>query len=116
MSAGYGRPVLSEESDDERSTIFLPLDVKEEEFISHGKGPEISLSSYFSLSKNEKKALLLASDCGRVTSASLADALGVSRMTASRTLRQLADKQILAWSGSSKTDPNQYYEIPQQQE
>ena len=116
MSAGYGRPVLSEESDPERSTIFLPLDVKEEEFISHGKGAEISLSSYFTLSKNEKKALLLASDCGRVTSASLADALGVSRMTASRTLRKLADKQILAWRGSSKTDPNQYYEIPQQQE
>ena len=45
---------------------------------------------------------------------SLADALGVSRMTASRTLRKLANKQILAWRGGSKTDPNQYYEITQQ--
>ena len=114
MLAGYRRPVLSEESNPERSMIFLPLDVKEEESISHGKSPGIPLSTYFSLSTNEKKALLLASDCERVTSASLADALGVSRMTASRILRKLANKQILAWRGSSKTDPNQYYEIPQQ--
>ncbi len=114
MLAGYRQPVLSEESNPERSMIFLPLDVKGEESISHGKSPGIPFSTYSSLSTNEKKALLLASDCGRVTSMSLADALGVSRMTASRTLRKLANKQILAWRGSSKTDPNQYYEIPQQ--
>lgn len=75
----------------------------------------VPLATYSSLTDNEKKALLLASDRGRITAALLADGLGVSRMTASRTLRKLVDKRILAWRGSSKTDPNQYYEIPKQE-
>ena len=115
MSVGYGRPVLSECVNPERSTVFLPLDVREEEPISHGKNSGISLSMYSSLTNNEKKALLLASESERITAALLADALGVSRMTASRTLKKLVDKQILAWRGSSKTDPNQYYEISKQE-
>ena len=114
-SAGYGRPVLSERVNPERSTIFLPLDARGEESISHGKTPGVSLAIYSSLTDNEKKALLLASGRERITAALLADDLGVSRMTASRTLRKLVDKQILTWRGSSKTDPNQYYEIPKQE-
>lgn len=65
----------------ERAAILLPLDAREKEPTSHGKTPGV----------------LLVSGRGRITTALLADGLGVSRMTASRTLRELVDKWILAW-------------------
>lgn len=114
--AGYGKPVLSEQVNPERSTILLPLsgtkdsaETNDSSFV-HGKGPAIPLELYSQMSDTEKTALRLVAEQGRVTTALLATQAEVSKLTATRTLKGLVDKNILVWRGRNKTDPAQYYE------
>lgn len=63
--AGYGKPVLSEQVNPERSTIFLPLsgetapDKVNDGFLAHSKDHAISLELYSQMSDTEKTALRL---------------------------------------------------------
>ena len=115
--AGYGKPVLSEQVNPERSTIFLPLsnetisDKANDDSLSNGKNPVISFDLYSQMSDTEKVALRLVAEQGRVTTAFLATQAGVSKLTATRTLKGLVDKGIFVWRGRNKTDPAQYYEV-----
>ncbi len=117
MDAGYGKPVLSEQVNPERSTIFLPLseetvpDKTNEGFLIHGKSPAIPLELYSQMSDTEKTALRLVVEQGRVTTSLLAAQAGVSKLTATRALKRLVDKNVLAWRGRNMTDPAQYYEV-----
>ncbi|WP_290996286.1 MarR family transcriptional regulator [Gordonibacter sp.] len=115
--AGYEKPMLSEQVNPERSTIFLPLSdraiskMANDDFLPKDKGPAISLELYSQMSDTEKVALRLVGEQGRVTTALLATQAGVSKLTATRTLKGLMDKGILVWRGRNKTDPAQYYEV-----
>ena len=101
----------------ERSTIFLPLsnetisDKANDDSLSNGKNPVISFDLYSQMSDTEKVALRLVAEQGRVTTAFLATQAGVSKLTATRTLKGLVDKGIFVWRGRNKTDPAQYYEV-----
>ena len=48
----------------------------------------------------------------RVTSSDLSCSCGVSRQTASKTPKRLDKGGLLVWKGKNKTDPFQYYELP----
>lgn len=54
-------------------------------------------------------ALDLAESEGRVTTARLVQASGLKRLTASRSLKHLAEQKKLVWHGASRNDPKQYY-------
>lgn len=64
-----------------------------------------------SLNEYEIAAVRLVVNRGRVTTKALADYTGRSISLCARTLKGLANKNILVWHGSSKNDPAQYYSI-----
>ncbi len=102
MSRGYNRPVLTEELDPEVSTVFLPLEAEEIE-TSNGSGGESGFS------ENERTAIALAQENGRVTTRKLAETAGISKQTASALLKRLEARGTLRWHGNNKHDPSQYY-------
>ncbi len=107
---GYERPVLSEEVNPERSTIVLPLRktaVIKDAGIDGGQNRR---RDQIRLTKNQRIALDLAQSQGHVTTAMLVEATGISRQTASTTLKGLAQKNLLYWHGKNKQDPSQYYD------
>jgi len=109
---GYERPILSEEVDPERSTIVLPL--RKTKAAEDGRTEKAQLQGHrqVHLTKNQQMALDLAQSQGRVTTAILAQEAGISKQTASRTLKYLSDSELLSWHGTSKRDPSQYYDTP----
>lgn len=121
--AGYGKPALSERVNPERSSIFLPLEADKDSdnferaksmnsnFLAHGDVSALLPDSDTQLGDNERLAFRLAIEQGRVTTAMLSENAGVSKLTANRTLKRLADIEVLTWRGRNKTDPSQYYEI-----
>lgn len=121
--AGYGRPVLSEQVNPERSSIFLPLKSEEDSdfceqgqsanstSLTHGDMSALLTAPNAQLSDNERVAFRLAIEQGRVTTAMLSESAGISKLTANRTLKHLADMEVLTWRGRNKTDPSQYYEL-----
>lgn len=122
-AAGYERPMLSEQVNPERSSIFLPLQTDEgpdsfehaqsasSNSLTHGDLATLLPPSDAQLSDNERVAFRLAIEQGRVTTAMLSENAGISKLTANRTLKHLADIEVLDWRGRNKTDPSQYYEI-----
>jgi len=122
-SAGFGRPVLNERVNPERSSIFLPLGIEGDSgdfdqtqsvssnSLAHGDELALLPNSDARLSDNERIAFRLAIEQGRVTTAMLSENAGISKLTANRTLKHLVDTEVLAWRGRNKTDPSQYYEI-----
>ena len=122
-SAGYGRPVLTEQVNPERSSIFLPLESEEDPdhyeqnqgtsstSLTHGDMSALLSIPNAQLSDNERIAFRLAIEEGRVTTAMLSKNAEISKLTANRVLKHLADMEVLVWRGRNKTDPSQYYEI-----
>ncbi|QWT17548.1 putative DNA binding domain-containing protein [Collinsella sp. zg1085] len=122
-SVGYRKPMLSEQVNPERSSIFLPLEVDKDpnsfahaestnlNLLTHGDMSALLSDSDVQLSDNECIAFQLAIEQGRVTTAMLSEDAGISKLTANRTLKHLADIEVLTWRGRNKTDPSQYYEI-----
>ncbi len=118
-AAGYGRPVLSEQVNPERSSIFLPLESKENSdfcewgqnasstSLAHGDMSALLTVPNAQSSDNERVAFRLAIEQGRVTTAMLSESAGASKLTANRILRHLADIEVLTWRGRNKTDPSQ---------
>lgn len=67
--------------------------------------------TYQSLNEYELAAVQYAYGRGRVTVKELAEHLGRSAKVARAALRSLADKEVLDWHGTSRTDPSQYYDL-----
>lgn len=63
------------------------------------------------LNEAEKTAVQIARDSGRVTKKALMEQAGVGRTKATKTLKQLAEKGVLAWVGRGTNDPYQYYRL-----
>lgn len=59
----------------------------------------------------EKIALQMAYMQRRVTTRDLSERIARSPNTAKKILKSLEDKNLLAWIGTSKNDPNQYYTL-----
>lgn len=113
--SGYADPVYSEEYGPDRTRLVLPLFEGEapEGGAARFRGHPALLPGSASLTDGEKAALAAASLHGRVTTSTLSEALGVSKKTASRTLKRLAGRGLLVWRGSGEKDPFQYYEPPE---
>lgn len=122
-ATGYGRPVLNEQVNPERSSIFLPLEADEgSDHFGHAQRASSNSLAYgdlaallpvsdTQLSDNERVAFRLAIERGRVTTAMLSENTGTSKLTANRTLKHLAKIEVLTWRGRNKTNPSQYYEV-----
>lgn len=120
-AAGLPEPEFREIGSMFRVNIFRPrLEIPEAErhgaapgdaFPSHGKPAFISPEILSRLTDNERAAVRIAAESGRVASSDLSGVCGVSRQTASKTLRKLADEGVLVWRGRNKTDPFQHYEL-----
>lgn len=82
------------------------------EELAHSEGSAIPLEVYRSLSEKERAAVKIAAKRGKVTPRALADEAKTTRRTASETLRGLASKNLLLWSGKSANDPYQFYYLP----
>lgn len=67
--------------------------------------------TYQSLNEYELAAVQYAYGRGRVMVKELAEHLGRSTKVARAALRSLADKEVLDWHGTSRTDPSQYYDL-----
>lgn len=63
------------------------------------------------LSDNEKAAVKIAAEVGRVNTAMLFERAGIPKRSAVRVLRGLSERGVLIWHGTSKTDPSQYYDF-----
>jgi ATP-dependent DNA helicase RecG len=121
-AAGLPKPVYSEP---DRQTVLLTLynDVahriprlrgevglsKESNALAHSKGTGISLETYASLTDDEKRIVRAISRDGQIGAKATAELLGISRQSASRKLRRLAEVGVLKWVGQSKRDPRQHY-------
>ena len=68
-------------------------------------------ATFENLDEAEKVAVRIARDEGRVTKKELMEQAGVGRTKATKTLKQLVDKGILAWVGNGTNDPYQYYRL-----
>lgn len=68
-------------------------------------------SAFEGLNEAEKTAVQIARDSGRVTKKALMEQAGVGRTKATKTLKQLAEKGVLAWVGRGTNDPYQYYRL-----
>lgn len=63
------------------------------------------------LTDNEMSAIKIVSEIGRVTTSLLFERIGIPKRSAARLLRNLSERNLLVWHGSSKTDPSQYYDF-----
>ena len=121
--AGYAAPTYTEEFDPDRTILTLPLVTANNLYTPDGAKPvEINNNNRFKqqdnhrvmrdqLSENERIAIELAEEQGRVTTIMLSERANISKLTAGRILKGLTEKNILSWRGRNLTDPLQYYEL-----
>ncbi len=120
-AAGLPEPEFREIDNMFRVNIFRPrLEIPEAErhgvapgrdFLSHGKPVLVPLEVFSQLSDNEKEAVKIAAEVGRVNTAMLFERAGIPKRSAARVLRGLSERGVLIWHGTSKTDPSQYYDF-----
>ena len=79
--------------------------------ISPGRPAPVPLEVFSRLSDNEKAAVRIAAEVGRVNTAMLFERAGIPKRSATRRLRGLSERGVLTWHGTSKTDPSQYYDF-----
>lgn len=107
-SSGYGKPLLSEQVNPERSSIFLPL-VKESElnissFIpSQFEGIKEGIKEGIALSSNERAVLEVIAFNPSATTSDIQTETSLSESTVYRTVRGLREKGILRRDGSRKS-------------
>ncbi|WP_165046224.1 RNA-binding domain-containing protein [Adlercreutzia sp. ZJ138] len=115
--AGYVSPSYEEEYSPDRTVLKLPLtrggglSAKDEDSLMRSVISILPPDVSSSLNDNECIAVKLAIENGRITTAALAKHANVSKLTANRVLKGLADSRILTWRGKNPTDPMQYYEL-----
>lgn len=120
-AAGLPEPEFREIGNMFRVNIFrLRLEIPEAErpsaahgdaSISHGRPAPVPLEVFSRLSDNEKAAVRIAAEVGRVNTAMLFERAGIPKRSATRLLRGLSERGVLTWHGTSKTDPSQYYDF-----
>ena len=120
-AAGLPEPEFREIGNMFRVNIFrLRLEIPEAErpsvahedaSISHGRPVPVSPGVFSQLSDNEKAAVRIAAEVGRVNTAMLFERAGIPKRSATRLLRGLSERGVLTWHGTSKTDPSQYYDF-----
>jgi ATP-dependent DNA helicase RecG len=105
-------PVFSEPND---ASVMLSLDnniatraLRRRDSLESAVGEEI----YAKLNEYEVAAVQYVYSVGRITTGELARLLDKGPTLSSKTLKGLAAKNILAWHGSGKNDPSQYYSLP----
>lgn len=118
-AAGLPEPEFREIGSMFRVNIFRPrLEIPEAERgpaavnprVNAGGEPGSVPSGIFSrLTDNEKAAVRIAMETGRVTTAALVESTGISRRSAIRVLKQLAGDGVLEWRGRNASDPTQHY-------
>lgn len=121
--AGYAAPTYTEEFDPDRTILTLPL-VEVNNLCSPddarlvGKNNNDGFKQQDNrrvvcdqLSENERIAIELAEEQGRVTTIMLSERANISKLTAGRILKGLVEKNILSWQGRNLTDPLQHYEL-----
>lgn len=91
--------------------ILRSAESPDRNFLAHGSAPIILLEVFSQLTDNEKTAVKLATENGRVTTSLLFELAGLPKRTAARMLRDLSNRGVLTWHGSSRTDPSQYYDL-----
>ena len=74
-------------------------------------GPAASSAPFEATDEAEKVAVRIARDAGRVTKKALMEQAGVGRTKATKTLKQLAEKGVLALVGKGTNDPYQHYRL-----
>lgn len=119
--AGLPEPEFREIGSMFRVDIFRPrLEIPEAEraaatsgnaTLSHGMPCPIPPEVLIQLTDNEMSAIKIVSEIGRVTTSLLFERIGIPKRSAARLLRNLSERNLLVWHGSSKTDPSQYYDF-----
>ena len=117
--AGLPEPEFQELGSAFRVNIFRPrLEIPETERsgainggspLSHGRPAPVSLEVFSHLNDSERAAVRIASETGRVNTTLLFERVGIPKRSAARLLRELSERGVLVWHGTSKTDPSQYY-------
>ncbi|MBE6468702.1 MAG: hypothetical protein E7001_01740 [Coriobacteriaceae bacterium] len=79
--------------------------------LSHGRSAPVPLEVFSQLNDNEKATVKLAAEKGRVTTAGLVEFAGISRRSAIRVLKRLAEGGLLEWHGRNPSDPTQFYSL-----
>lgn len=120
-AAGLPEPEFREIGSMFRVNIFrLRLEIPEAErpgsisdssFLSHGKSLAISPETFSQLNSNERAAVKLATENGKVTTAGLVEFAEISRRSAIRVLKRLVEDGILEWHGRNPSDPTQFYSL-----
>ena len=67
---------------------------------------------YRDLNEYEKAAIQWVYSKGSITTRELSARINRSSVFSSRTLKGLAEKELLVWHGNNPTDPSQYYSLP----
>lgn len=99
--AGYGRPVLSEQVNPERSTILLPL-VKEPVSSDVGNvGNDVGNANGKAVTTEERVLHLVAGN-PKISAQSIADGLGMSKRHIERVMAGLRDEGILIREGGTR--------------
>lgn len=106
--AGYGRPVLSEQVNPERSSIFLPLEkvgkTNTSSLIpSKSEGINEGINEGMALSCNERTVLEVIASDPSITTSNIRAETNLSESTVYRTVRGLREKGILRRNGSKKS-------------
>ncbi len=83
--------------------------------INNGDRPKTAASSSAENPNNtdnkQAVAMKIATEQGKVTTKMPVNSLWIGRLTASRTLRKLAEANMLEWVGKSPNDPHRLHRI-----
>lgn len=102
--AGYGRPVLSERVNPERSSIFLPLEKENGTNISSFiPSQSEGINEGIKLSDNERTVLEVIASDPSITTSGIQSKTNLSESTVYRTVRGLREKSVLRRIGSKKS-------------
>lgn len=99
--AGYGRPVLSERVNPERSSIFLPLATELVGNVGNDVGNNVQ-DVMNAPSETEAKALKIISKNPKASAKVISESLGISKRQAERTLSSLRDKGCIEREGGTR--------------
>lgn len=94
-------------TDEDGNPVPAPADAWAEK---QGNGDKAKPSRQ--LDENEKIAVDVARERGRVSVKSLVESAGIGRDAARSTLRRLVDDGFLEWVGKGPRDPRQHYRLP----
>lgn len=103
--AGYGRPVLSERVNPERSSIFLPLTIEPVGNVGNDVGNDVGNSirdAITVLNKTEANALRIIEKNPKASARIISESLGISKRQAERTLSSLRDKSYIVREGGTR--------------